>query len=89
MAIADGKRIVIEFDLPLVGDPSGNADKFTVTVPTLPYGYGGSTAEETCTVTAVEPYTGINTALDLSAGTLTDTVCAGGILSLREVNEDK
>ena len=45
MAIADGKRIVIEFDLPLVGDPGGNADKFTVTAATLPYGYGGSTNE--------------------------------------------
>ena len=89
MAIADGKRIVIEFDLPLVGDPSGNADKFTVTAATLPYGYGGSTNEEACTVIAVTPYTGLVQGIDLADGTLTDTVCAGGILSLREVNEDE
>lgn len=82
MAKTDGKRIVIKFDLPLVGDPSGNADKFTVTVPTLPYGYGGSTAEETCTVTAVESYIGINEAVDLSAGMMENTVYSGGILIL-------
>ena len=87
MAKSDGRRIVIEFDLPLVGDPSGNADKFTVTVPTLPYGYGGSAAEETCTVTAVEPYTGISATLDLSSGTLADTVYSGGKIILGEADD--
>lgn len=82
MKKADGRAIVIEFDLPIVGDVSNNVDKFTVTVPTLPYGYGGSTAEESCTVVAVDHYTPSAQEVSLSAGTLQLCTVLNGILCL-------
>lgn len=82
MKKADGRVIVIEFDLPIIGDVSSNVDKFTVTAPTLPYGYGGSAAEESCTVVAVDHYTPSAQEVPLNAGALQLCTILDGALCL-------
>lgn len=79
---ADGAKIKITFDQPITEGAAGNQGHFTVTVPEYDYVPGGTLQNVTKTVKSAYALAGVQQTLDLSAGTLTDTVVLNGVLSL-------
>ena len=78
---SDGAKIKITFDQPISG-ADNNQSRFTVTVPEYTYVPGGTLQNVTKAVKSTYAFAGVRQALDLSAGTLTDTSVSNGVLSL-------
>lgn len=79
---ADGAKIKITFDQPITAGAASEQSHFTVTVPEYDYVPGGVLQNVTKTVKSTYALAGVQQTLDLSAGTLTDTVVSNGVLSL-------
>ena len=81
-AKSDGAKIKITFDRPIVSGQTGQQSYFTVTVPEYTFVPGGTLQNVTKTIKSTYAFAGVQQALDLSAGGLTDTTVSNGVLSL-------
>ena len=81
-AKSDGAKIKITFDRPIVSGQTEQQNYFTVTVPEYTFVPGGTLQNVTKAVKSTYALAGVQQTLDLSAGTLTDTVVSNGVLSL-------
>jgi hypothetical protein len=79
---ADGAKIKITFDRPIVSGQTGQQSYFTVTVPEYTYVPGGMLQNVTKAVKSTYAFGGLQQTLDLSAGALTNTTVTDGELSL-------
>ena len=79
---ADGAKIKITFDRPIVSGQTEQQSFFTVTVPEYTFVPGGTLQNVTKAVKSTYALAGVQQTLDLSAGTLTDTTVTDGVLGL-------
>lgn len=79
---ADGAKIKITFDRPIVSGQTGQQNYFTVTVPEYTFVPGGTLQNVTKAVKNTYAFAGVQQTFDLSAGALTDTAVSNGVLSL-------
>ena len=81
-AKSDGAKIRIAFNLPLVGDLSGQQSFFSVTVPEYNFVPEGTLGNVSKTVLSTYGYEGLQKDIDLSMSTKDGVVVSSGVITL-------